>query len=107
MTTGNIVLLLAAILSIFVYPPAFFILGMIAAFNFITKNLSNTTRQIENLENPSESDASPTQITYHYLQKYRNEQKKPVLIPRIETADLTHLEKREWQNIVDELSKEK
>lgn len=107
MTTGNTILLLLAIASMFVYPPAFFVLGMIAAFNFIVKNLHDTRHQVDNPENPAESESSPTAITYHYLKKYRNQQpNRQILIPKIETADLTHTEKQTWDRIVNQLNKD-
>ena len=106
MTPGNTFLLLAAIASVFVYPPGFFILGMIAAFNFIVKNLHDTRHRVDNPDNPAESESSPTQLTYHYLKKYRNANAKPVLIPKIETAELSHSEKQNWESIVEELRKD-
>jgi hypothetical protein len=106
MSNGNIILLLLAIASLFIYPPGFFILGMIAAFNFIVKNLKDARHSIDNPENPAESTSSPTEITYHYLRKHQEKKPQTILIPKIETADLSGSEKQEWQRIVNNLRSE-
>lgn len=78
---------------------------MLAAFNFIVKNLHDTRHQVDNPESPAESSSSPTQLTYYYLKQYRNQQNKPILVPKIETAELSHTEKKQWDDIVNQLGK--
>jgi hypothetical protein len=106
MSTSNIILLVLAIGSVFIFSPAFFIIGTLAAFKFILKNFKDSRPIIDNPENPTESTSSPTEITYHYLRKHQEKKVKPILIPKIETADLSGAEKQEWQRIVNNLRSE-
>lgn len=114
MTKNNTILLLSAIVCLFAFPPGFFILGIIAAFNFIVRNLYGSKQQEKdaaaldgsyiNSELYEEQEQSPIQQTYSHLKRYLEAKNNvPRIIPRIETADLSLQEKREWEHIIGQL----
>jgi hypothetical protein len=117
MTKNNTLILLSAIVCLFIFPPGFFILGMLAAFNFIVRNLYGPKQQAKDAaaldgsyvdsELYQEQEQSPLQQTYGYLKRYLDAKNNaPRIVPRIETADLSAQEKNEWQRIIERLDAE-
>jgi hypothetical protein len=114
MTRNNTLILLSAIICLFIFPPGFFILAMLAAFNFIVRNLYGEKQKAKDAaaidgtysesEYYQEQEQSPTQQTYSFLKKYlETKNNVPRTIPRIEAADLSTKEKIEWEKIVARL----